>query len=193
MKGKSKKRVVSRKKIEKKKTTLISVQTISPLQKNQKKEEFYNHDLPFSYAETKLTLLARDPYWAYSYWDFSGDTWSCVQQQLGEDPSLRPIMQIHDLDAKHSWNLLVTLEARNWYLHLGAPNHRYVAELGMGDGKSRFYLIIRSNEVQTPPDSPSATIDAEWNDRDFEEIYRLSGGGRAGLSSISSFFLPRQA
>lgn len=149
-------------------------------------------DLPFSYGETKLVLLVRDPYWAYSYWDFSGETWNWAQQKLSQDTSLKPMIQVHDLDAKRSYRLSISLEAKNWYLHLGTPDHRYVAELGIGDGNSRFYLIARSNEVRTPRDSPSDVIDSEWSDRDFEEIYRLSGGGQTGLSSPGSIFFPRQ-
>ena len=140
-------------------------------------------ELPFSYGKTELVLLVRDPYWAFSYWDFSGETWSEIQSQLKEDPFLKPLLRIHDLNAGRSFDLLISLEAKNWYLHLGTPDHRYVAELGLGDGRSRFYVIVRSNEVQTPRDSPSESVDPEWNDRDFEEIYRLSGGGRPGLSS----------
>jgi len=101
-------------------------------------------------------------------------------------------MRIHDRDAKRSFDLLVSLDVKNWYLHLGRPDHRYVAELGIGDGNSRFYLIARSKEVRTPRDSPSEVIDPEWNDRDFAEIYRLSGGGDVRLSSPGSIFIPRQ-
>lgn len=150
-------------------------------------------ELPFSYGETRFVLLVRDPYWAFGYWDFAGETWNGVQRRLAEDSSLKPMIRIHDLDAKRSYPLLVSLEAKNWYLHLGTPDHRYVAELGLGDGRQRFYLIARSNEVRTPRDSPSDTVDPEWSDRDFEEIYRLSGGGRIGLSSPGSLFFPRPA
>ena len=149
-------------------------------------------ELPFSYGETKLVLLVRDPYWAYSYWDFSGETWNWAQKKLSEDSSLKPMIRVHDLDGQRYYDLLISLEAKNWYLHLGTPDRRYVAELGIGDGNSRFYLIARSNEVRTPRDSPSNIIDPEWNDRDFEEIYRLSGGGDTGLSSPGSIFIPRQ-
>ncbi len=150
-------------------------------------------DLPFSYGETKLALLVRDPYWAYSYWDFSGETWNWAQAKLAGDPSLKPFIRVHDLDAKRSYSLIVSMEAKNWYLHLGTPDHRYFTELGIGDGNSRFYLIARSNEVRTPRDSPSHVIDPEWNDRDFDEIYRLSGGGQPGLSSPGSLFFPRHS
>ena len=55
-------------------------------------------DLPYSYNETKLVLLVRDPYWAYSYWDFSGETWNWSQGLLTGDASLKPMIRVHDLD-----------------------------------------------------------------------------------------------
>ena len=157
-----------------------------------KQERRIIKDLPFSYGETKLVLLVRDPYWAFSYWDFSGETWNWVQQRLKSDSSLKPMLRVHDLNTQRFFDLLISLEAKNWYLHLGTPDRRYVAELGIGDGNSRFYVIARSNEVRTPRDSPSNVIDPKWNDRDFDEIYRLSGGGDTGLSSPGSLFFPRQ-
>jgi len=153
-------------------------------------EKFSLTDLPFSYDETRLVLMVRDPYWAFSYWDFSAETWSDIKAKLKADPSLKPTMRIHDLSASRSFDLLVSLETKNWYLHLGIPDHRYVAELGLGGGRSRFHPIVRSNEVETPRDSPSERVDPEWNARDFEELYRLSGGGFPGLGSPGSHSAP---
>ena len=144
-------------------------------------------DLPFSYGETKLVLMVRDPYWAYSYWDFSGETWNWAQAKLQEDSTLKPMIRVYDLTRRHSFDLLVSLEVKNWYLHLGIPDHRYVAELGLGDGKSRFLLIARSDEVQTPRDSPSEVIDPEWPCKDMKELYRLWDRGASWSSPASRF------
>lgn len=165
----------------------IRVEQVSP------SEEKILSDLPFSYGETKLVLMVRDPYWAYSYWDFSREKWSWTQQKLQEDFSLKPVMRVHDLTAKRFCDILISLEARNWYLHLGKPHHRYFAELGLGDGKSRFLRIAKSNEVETPRDAPSEIADPDWKDQNFDELYRLSGGAPKGSSSPSSLFFPREA
>jgi hypothetical protein len=127
--------------------------------------------------------MVQDPYWAYSYWDFSGETWNEIQRKLTRDTSLKPMLRVHDLETKRSYDLLISLETKNWYLHLGVPDHRYMAELGIGNGRDHFNLIARSNEVRTPRDSPSDLVDPKWNDRDLDEIYRLSGGGKLGVSS----------
>ena len=155
-------------------------------------EELIARELPFSYGETKMVLLVRDPYWAYSCWDFSAETWNWIQKKLNEDPALKPMIRVYELDVKRQYSLLVSLEAKNWYIHLGTPDRCYAAELGLGDGERRFFLIVRSNEIRTPRDSPSDLIDPEWSGLDFDEIYRLSGGGQTGLSSPGSLFFPRQ-
>ena len=148
-------------------------------------------DLPFSYGETQLVLMVRDPYWAFSYWDFSGETWNWIQTKFREEISLKPILRVYDLSVQRSIDLLISLEAKNWYLHLGIPDHRYVAELGLGDGKSRFHLIARSNEVQTPRDSPSDVVDPEWPVKDLEDLHRLFGNVRSSYSSPSSHSFQR--
>ena len=171
----------------------ISLAAHAPVANISVQEATVLNELPFSYNETKLVLLVRDPYWAFSYWDFSGETWNWIQKKFSEESNLKPMMRIYDLDAKRSYHLLISLETKNWYLHLGTPDHRYVAELGLGDGNTRFYRIARSNEVRTPRDSPSEEIDPEWNARDFEEIYRLSGSGNGGISLPGSLFFTQQS
>ena len=157
------------------------------------KEDFLGH-LPYSYNETKLILLVRDPYWAYSYWDFSGETWGWIEDLRRKKSIARYILRILNLDERSSYDIDVQLETKNWYLHLGLPDHAFEAELGMIDTTGRFYLIARSNRIRTPSDGPSKDVDGQWNPDDFEEIYKLSGGGKTGHGSeIFSHFARRKS
>lgn len=149
-------------------------------------------ELPFSYNETKIILMVRDPYWAFAYWDMSEATASKVGSLLKEHyGSIKAILRIYDVtdldfngkNAHRTFDVDVFLEARNWYLNLGIANRSYVVDLGLLDAQGNFYLITRSNVVKTPPDGPSDVIDEEWMAIDFEEIYALSGGFGVGLSS----------
>ena len=160
--------------------------TAKPHGKSQT-QGFNIKDLPYSYGETKFVLMVRDPYWAFSYWDFSGDTWEWVQTQIRGDSSLKPVIRIHDLSAKQTFDLLVALEVRNWYLCLGTPDHRYLAELGLGS-PSRFLLIAKSNEVCTPRNTPSSVIDPEWPAYDFEDLFGQFVNLRASSSPSSHTF-----
>ncbi len=140
-------------------------------------------DLPFSYNETKLVLLVRDPIWAYGYWDFSSKTWKWIQDFFVADPGTRPKLRVHNLDLGTYFDLNVHLEAKNWYIELAQPDTSFEAELGLMDSNGRFHRIVKSNRVRTPRDKPSTKIDPNWDPTNFEEIYKLSGGGKTGHGS----------
>ena len=148
-------------------------------------------DLPFSYNETKLIVLVRDPEWAYAYWDFSGETWQWIQDFKHRDPKIAFKIRVHNIDQKSFWDCDVDVEAKNWYLNLGIPNTTFELELGFIDSYGRFHLIAKSNRIKTPRNGPSDKIDEQWMTDDFEELYRLSGGNQfassSHLSALSSF------
>lgn len=149
-------------------------------------------ELPSSYDQTKIVLMARDPYWAFVYWDLSTSTIQKVTGLMREHyGKMRPILRVYDItdidfNGKNGhWNfdIDVILDAKNWYIHVGIPNRSYIVDLGLLDAQNNFYLIARSNVMKTPRDGPSDVIDEEWMAVDFEEIYALSGGFGVGLSS----------
>jgi len=149
-------------------------------------------DLPFSYNETKMVLLARDPFWAYSYWDFSADTWNWIQELRHKKNGLRYVLRIKNLKDHTHFDIEIQLETKNWYIHIGIPDVSFEGELGVIDSSGKYYLIVRSNKVQMPRNGPSDEIDSRWNPEYFDEIYQLSGGGKTGRSSdISSHFRRR--
>ena len=168
-------------------------QPTSAASKTEQNTNHANHsDLPFSYNITKLVLMARDPYWIFCYWDFSHDTWNWTQDICRSKAGyIRGILRVYDvtdlkfngLNANNFFDLDVSLEARNWYVHVNGANREWIFDLALVDSDGKFYLIARSNRVKTPRDTPSDVIDEEWMISDFDEIYALSGGFGRGLSS----------
>jgi uncharacterized protein len=146
-------------------------------------------DLPFSYNETKLVLMVRDPYWAFTYWDFSADTWNWIMVFRERDPSARPKLRVHNLDQGTYEDKDVFLDAKNWYLELSKPENSFEVELGLLDSQGNFHVIAKSNRVRTPRSRPSDKIDDSWalSEFEFSEIYRLSGGGKTGHASSDVF------
>ncbi len=140
-------------------------------------------DLPYSYNQTKLVLLVRDPEWGYSYWDFSADTWKWIEDFFHRDAGLKAKLRIQNVDSGRVWDLDVHLDAKNWYIQFDQPDASFEAELGLIDSKGRFHRIAKSNRIRTPRNSPSDKIDPEWNPENFDDIYKLSGGGRTGRGS----------
>lgn len=142
-------------------------------------------DLPYSYNETKLVLLVRDPFWAFAYWDFSQNAWDWIQQLFRKDPGAKAKLRVHNLDMNQHYDLEVRFESHKWYLDLGNPDQSFEAELGVLDSQGKFHSIVRSNRIRTPRNSPSSVIDPEWalSEQDFERLYKLSGGGQTGRGS----------
>ena len=144
--------------------------------------------LPSSYNETKLVLMVRDPFWAFSYWDFSALTWSQIQNLYQTHQGLRSILRVYDVtdsnwngsNAYHrSFDLDVFLDVKNWYIELGQANREWIADLGLLDPSGRFYVIARSNRVRTPRDEPSDVVDEEWmiEEDDEEQTNTFRGVG----------------
>lgn len=150
------------------------------------------HDLPYSYNKTKIVLLVRDPFWVFTYWDFSQETFQEVSRLMGgKSGVMKPVLRVYDVtdldfngkNAHWSFDVDVFLDARSWYVNVGIPSRSYLVDLGLLDEHGNFYLIARSNLVRAPKDGPSDVIDEQWMAVDFEEIYALSGGQGVGLSS----------
>jgi uncharacterized protein len=155
--------------------------------KKIKRDPIKDRFLPFSYNETKICLMVRDPHWAYAYWDFSGDTWTWIDEFRKRDKTTRPVLRIHNLDHQAYYDLSISFEAKNWYLELGRPDTTFEAELGFIDSHGRFHLIARSNRIRTPRNGPSTKIDPKWVPNEFAELYKLSGGAQPGGSSSGMF------
>lgn len=158
--------------------------------KRKQKQTSAAADLPFSYNVTKLALLVRDPYWAYAYWDFSRKTWDWIQEFRRKDKKAACVLRIYNLDNQSFYDLPVHFEAQNWYLDFGKPGTNFETELGIIDSSGKFHGIVKSNRVKTPRNGPSPMIDPRWPAKDFEELYKLSGGGKTGKGSeVSSRFI----
>jgi uncharacterized protein len=155
-----------------------------PLDSSAPSNEIIN-DLPFSYNQTKLEALVRDPFWVFVYWDFSSETWNWLVDFRQKDHAAKAKLRVHNLDSKSYYDLDAYLEAKNWYIHLGLPDTVFEIELGLLDSKARFHGIAKSGSFKTPRNGPSKVVDPEWSapQSEMDEIYRLSGGGKTGHGS----------
>lgn len=155
-----------------------------PLDSSAPSNEIIN-DLPFSYNQTKLAALVRDPFWAFVYWDFSAETWNWLVEFRQKDHAAKAKLRVHNRDSKSYYDLDAYLEAKNWYIHLGLPDTAFEIELGLLDSHGRFHSIAKSGSFKTPRNGPSKVVDPEWSapQSELDEIYRLSGGGKIGHGS----------
>jgi len=142
-----------------------------------------SRDLPREYGDTNLTLLIRDPWWAFIYWEISDK----VREEHGlpRGHSKRLKIRVYDItDGKQNgfFDVYVHDYTTNWYINLPLPNRRYYAELILEEN-GKDISIVRSNEANSPRISISQETDIEWMTPDWAKIYAASAGFREkGLS-----------
>lgn len=124
-------------------------------------------DLPPGYEETTITVLVRDPYWLYAYWEISEDALRKASLQTAakvdrQAAALR-IFRLPDSGAGPQLvHELSVGDANDWYINVNQPGAAFVAHLGLTLPDGDFHELARSNPVHTPPDRPSDIVDGEW-------------------------------
>ena len=150
-------------------------------------------ELPQGYSDCRITLLVRDPYWIYSYWELPNWKLDEMRSLMGHDAFSRAkkILRVYDvsgvnftgMNANKTFDIHLSGDAKNWYVNIGEPNRSWCIDIGFLTSDGKFYVAARSNIISTPRDGMSDEIDEEWMTIDWEKIYALSGGFGLGKSS----------
>jgi hypothetical protein len=100
-------------------------------------------ELPRSYGEESIFVVAQEPHWLFCYWDYT------LTDDLGGRAFLRHTRQ----GAKeHEGEVRIPGETNSWYLAVRESDAAYVVELGVyEDGK--WQPLTRSSTVLTPRDT----------------------------------------
>lgn len=107
-------------------------------------------ELPVSYHEDTLFLVARDPRWLFSYWDFD---WTKIQKIAFRFGVPMFFLKIWRADGAEETTVEVRPEARNWYVPVGAPDTEYSAELGYYGTDGAWIVAVKSKGARTPPEA----------------------------------------
>jgi hypothetical protein len=115
-------------------------------------------DLPSSYFQDTLFLVARDPRWLFSYWDFD---WSKYAPGTFRGGVKQFFLKISTTDGASAGLVEINAEARNWYVPVSSADTAYVAEIGYFDKAGNWQRIVQSGVAVTPADSvaPESTAD----------------------------------
>lgn len=141
-------------------------------------------ELPAGYGEDLITIMARDPYVAYAYWEATPARIEREKSWLGWDSKLT--IRIYDItgvnfdgtNAAGYFDQEVTDRIGSWYFDTGKPNHSFCADLGLLAPNGRFLTLARSNYITMPRDGVSDVIDEEWMiaEEEYWKIYGFPGG-----------------
>ena len=125
-------------------------------------------ELPSCDEETKVVLLAVNPYLVHVYWGIAARD----QEELGRvfsrlGPRARPVLRFYDVthggfegtNTPSSFEVEIALGAGSWYVHLESPAKTYCVELGFRTEGGGFRRLARSNIAETPRASPSERVE----------------------------------
>ena len=173
---------------------------------------YVSTELPDGYGENKIVAQVRDPWWIHTYWEIRSSTIEEIRNHLTRSfQEAAPILRVYDIssidfngtNAHRYFDIEIRLDARNWYIEVGAPGRSWCVDIGFRLRNGSFFMMARSNCVTTPLDGPSWITDEEWMipDDKFARLYGMGLGfgpssqlkkvkkgyiGSPGLFSITS-------
>jgi len=130
-------------------------------------------NLPTGYGKDRIVAMIRDPWWIFTYWEITPQTEQETFNKIANNGEQfdRSVLRVHDITyidyfktfKSHSY-FDITLKdlAKTWYIDVNYPNRSWCVEIGMVTKQGNFYLLARSNAVQTPRFGMSDVLDAKW-------------------------------
>ena len=120
--------------------------------------EYY--DLPYSYNKTVVKALAQNPTTLFVYWEVSDEDKENFIRQYGEKffYLTKPVLIVHNLTDKYSYEIDINDFANNWYIHVNDSKCQYVVELGRRpieyteEVPTDYIYVTSSNVIDSPND-----------------------------------------
>ena len=140
--------------------------------------------LPESYPQTRISLMIRDPFWAFAYWDLkqtagksskkdgNGDNLFLRVQRLGNQPQ-------HSAVVVEYFDIQVKMTDRSWYINIPHQDSRYRVELILHSRTGDNRLGV-SNTVKIPHAAAAEASGGQAEEND--AILLLSGIRELGIS-----------
>jgi hypothetical protein len=107
-------------------------------------------DLPSGYGA--MFLIARDPHWLFSYWDFEYALFPENRQlllQVFRGDTLETVIEINEI-------------ARNWYIPVISSNADYKVLFGYRAGDGSWTEVGSAGPTRTPPESISGNWETQF-------------------------------
>ncbi|HXX93252.1 MAG TPA: DUF4912 domain-containing protein [Planctomycetota bacterium] len=127
-------------------------------------------DIPWAYGDNRITAMARDPHWAYAYWEVSDEAIATARGRT-TDPMAGLALRVYDsthrefngLNAHHSFDLGVDRATTSYTFRIGRPGSTIHVDIGVRAVDGTYVPIARSSAVGMPRDSVSPDTRAEWS------------------------------
>ncbi len=121
-------------------------------------------NLPWGYGDNRICTMARDPQWAYCYWEFTDAGMTDARAKLGNPNEWWISLRIYDttgrdfngLNAHLHWDISVDRGTNGYYIRVGKPGATVIVDVGVSAPGGAFYPIARSGPCEMPRDHVSA-------------------------------------
>jgi hypothetical protein len=113
-------------------------------------------ELPQTYGQDTLFLIARDPHWLFSYWDVNWLPWQ-PKAAMGKF-----YLKLFGAAGATELTTEIHPDARNWYLPVKQAGASYYVELGCYGADGEWMSIVRSDSTSTPDDTFSDSAEADF-------------------------------
>lgn len=143
-------------------------------------ERFF--DIPQRYGDNRVTLMVRDPWTIYSYWEINKDVENSVREQIARagltaSKSVLRVSEVYEGSKERvAFNVTLKNWSDSWYLHVGDPGKTWVAEVGIECETGEFFCLAKSNLVSTPTNCMSDVCDGDWMGSDLLYYKMLAYG-----------------
>ncbi len=126
-------------------------------------EEELTGELPSEYGETRVVAQARDPHWAWIYWEYSSIERKKLEIQLGafEYAHTELFLRVFNTSLNYNFEIKLPENCDNWYLSLNDSDCDYYVELCIHIPSLGDEVLATSNSIHLPTDKVSDKI-AEW-------------------------------
>lgn len=147
------------------KTIIGNVEQISPsiISSVVISEEELTGDLPSEYGETRIVIQARDPHWAWVYWEYSSIERKKLEDELGtfEYAHTELFLKVFNKTMGYSFEVKLPENCDNWYLSLNDSNCEYYVQLCVHIPSEGDKVLATSEVVLLPTDKVSENL-AKW-------------------------------
>jgi uncharacterized protein len=145
--------------------------------KDEAESDLTEFELPESYNETKITLLLRDPLWAFAFWDLKQSDVETIENLIEAQLLLR-VYQVDDSEKgtgerTEPFEIPVKLSDRRWYINLPKSGLKYSLEIIAQNGEDQW-VLCESNSVESPTVSANSVEGSSVN-ASFRTALAVSG------------------
>ncbi len=142
----------------------VSKKSVSKKKSSSKKQapldilEYY--DLPYTYNQTVVKILAQTPKTLFVYWEISDDDRKNYIKQYGSDffEKTKPVLIIHNLTMNYTFEIEINDFANCWYFNVNDEKCEYSVELGRRlkdytnyvEIPNNYLYVTSSNKIESP-------------------------------------------